>query len=239
MPTDRITDTAAQIFRDALERQGLYPHRIHFVVEGETEEIVLGRLLDALVERVGYQVTNLRGVDKARQHEELFAAASEYAARTVLIADMEGSLSQTLWRLQRDGLLTDKRDLLLWEVDGQPSSFEEANFTHGEIADAIVAATSRRVPDLRLKITGAEIKAAFTEAAQQAAARGKDRPALAKIALKHARDAHQVRVSKRELGRQLAETTMGVIKNAGSLYNAANEERPLLRRLWRWLRETD
>jgi hypothetical protein len=71
-----------------LEREGLYPHRVHFVVEGDTEEIVLRRLLGALGRQSGYQVTNLRGVDQAEQHRALFSAASEYASRTVLIADV-------------------------------------------------------------------------------------------------------------------------------------------------------
>ena len=140
--------------RDALEREGLYPHRIHFVVEGETEEIVLRRLLDVLGADVGYQLTNLRGVDKARQHEELFAAASEYAARTVLIADMEGSLSQALKQLQRRGLLTEQSDILLWEIDGRPASFEEANFSADEVAEAIVAVVSRRILGSRYRSLG-------------------------------------------------------------------------------------
>ena len=226
--------------RKALEREGLYPHRIQFVVEGESEEIMLNRLLEALGcgAGAGYRVTNLRGVDKARQHQELFAAASEYAARTVLIADAEGTLLTTLRQLQREGLLTDEEDILLWEIDGRASSFEEANFTADEIAAAIVAAAHERAPDLAVEITGAELKAAYDDAVRRAEERGDDRPALGKVIVKHVLDAHHLRVSKTELARELAEATIRRIDDAGSLYDAADATRPLLQRLWHWVRES-
>ena len=126
---------------------------------------MLSRLLDALGADVGYQLANLRGVDKARQDEELFAAASEYGARTVLIADMEGSLSQALTQLQRRGLLMEQSDILLWEIDGLPSSFE-ANFSADEVAEAIVAVVSRRSPEFAISLTGGDITNAFRECRQ-------------------------------------------------------------------------
>ena len=132
-----------------LEELGVYPHRLHFVVEGQTEEIVLRRLLHAFGRRAGYQITNLHGVDQGLRHQSLFAAASEYAARTVLIADMEGELSTTLKRLQCVDLLTDENDLLLWAIGDQPSSFQEANFTLHELAEAISAAARDAVLNLR------------------------------------------------------------------------------------------
>lgn len=220
-----------------LEREGLYPHRIHFVVEGDTEEIIVNRLLEALGRKTGYQVTNLRGVDKAEQHKALFAAASQYAARTVLIADMEGTLATALRRLQRDGLLTDDADLLLWGVDGRPSSFEHANFRAQEVVDAIVSAGRRRVPDLQLDLTGEELVSLYAAAVAEAERSGDDPPAFANYALKLARDRH-VPVSKGELALELAEITMGLVEEAGTLHDAAAEDRPLLRRLWRWLMET-
>jgi hypothetical protein len=223
--------------RDALERQGLYPHRLHFVVEGETEEIVLGRLLEALGSGVGYQLTNLRGIDKALQHEALFAAASEYAARTVLIADLEGSLSEALKQLQRKGLLTEQSDVLLWEIDGRPSSFEEANFSADEVAEAIVAVISRRSPEFAISLTGGDITKAFEDAVERAREDGNAPPAYANAVLKYVRDEHRALVSKTELARELGEASILRINEAGSLYNAASPGRPLFRRLWTWLHE--
>lgn len=218
----------------ALERAGLYPHRIHFVVEGETEEIVLSSLLTALGRTSGYQMTNLRGIDKAQQHKALFAAASEYATRTILIADLEGSLSDVLRRLQRDGLLTDSDNLLLWEVDGQPSSFEEVNFRPTEIVDGIRDAARKRVPDIDIGFTGEELAAHFALAVEDAQRKNRDRPAFGKVALRMAQQ-HDIRVSKTELAHELAEINMSLIDEAGTLHDAAGADRPLLRSLWRWL----
>jgi hypothetical protein len=217
-----------------LETAGLYPHRIHFVVEGDTEEIVLGRLLEELGRTSGCQLTNLRGVDKAERHKTLLAAASQYAARTVLIADMEGSLLDVLQRLQRDGLLTDPDDLLLWEVDGQPSSFEEVNFRPEEIVDGIQAAARKRVPDIHIGFTGEELAAHLAVAIENAQQRKRDRPAFGKVALRMAQQ-HNIRVSKTELANELADINMRLIDEAGTLHDAAGADRPLLRSLWQWL----
>lgn len=218
----------------ALETAGLYPHRIHFVVEGDTEEIVFGRLLEELGRTSGYQLTNLRGVDKAERHKTLLAAASQYAARTVLIADMEGSLSDVLQRLQRDGLLTDPDDLLVWQVDGQPSSFEEVNFRPAEIVDAIQAAARKRVPGIDVGFTGEELAAHFAAAVENAQRRKRNRPAFGKVALRMAQQ-HNIRVSKTELAHELADINLRLIDDAGTLYNAAGADRPLLQSLWQWL----
>ena len=220
-----------------LEEMGVYPHRLHFVVEGETEEIVLRRLLVALGRRAGYQITNLHGVDKGLRHQSLLSAASEYAARTVLIADREGDLATTLKRLQRVGLLTDEKDLLLWAIQGEPSSFEEANFTPQEVAEAISAAGRERSPELVITLTGDELEAGFTEAVDEARLRNRSRPAFASVALKIAEDRHHIRVSKPELARQLAETTIRLFDPGHTLYDIASEDRPLLQRLWQWLHE--
>jgi hypothetical protein len=218
----------------ALETAGLYPHRIHFIVEGDTEEIVLGRLLEELGRTSGYQLTNLRGVDKAERHKTLLAAASQYAARMVLIADMEGSLSEVLRRLQRDGLLTDPQDLLLWQVGGQPSSFEEVNFRPEEIVQAIQTAARKRVPNIDLGFSGEELAAHFALAVENAQRRKCNRPAFGQVALRMAQQ-HNIRVSKTELACELADINMRLTDEAGSLYGAANPDRPLLQSLWQWL----
>ncbi len=218
----------------ALEKAGLYPHRIHFVVEGDTEEIVLGRLLEELGRTSGYQLTNLRGVDKAERHKTLLAAASQYAARTILIADMEGSLSEVLRRLRRDGLFTEPQDLLLWQVDGHPSSFEEVNFRPQEIVEAIQAAARKRLPSIDIEFTGQELEAHFSAAVANAQKSKRDRPAFGKVALRMAQQ-HNIRVSKTELAHELAAINMKLIDDAGTLYDAAGADRPLLQSLWQWL----
>jgi hypothetical protein len=218
--------------KDLLLHEGLYPHRIHFFVEGDTEEIVLNRILRFLDYRApgsGMTVTNIRGVDQAKRHSVIFESATQVAARTVLIADREGSLSKTLKRLQAEGLFKDEENLLLWSKDGNSLDFEEANFTERELLNAIQSAARRRDRDLRLHLSVAELR-------RERAGRTRPKrppPALAKLALHLAED-RGLRVSKTELATVLAEKLIREIRQKGHLVEAG-KRRPILARLWFWI----
>jgi hypothetical protein len=214
--------------KDLLVKEGLYPHRIHFFVEGDTEEIVLNRLLPLLgyPEGSGMSVTNIGGVDQAKRHSAIFQSATEVAARTVLIADLEGSLSKTLLRLQAEGLFTDDENLLLWSKSGQSLDFEEANFTKRELLSAIRTAAKQRDWGVRLDLSVRELQA---ERARRTRPK-RPPPALAKLALQLAED-HGIRVSKRELATVLAEKLVSEIRRTGHLAEAG-KRRPILARLW-------
>lgn len=221
-----------QDLKALLLREGLYPHRIHFFVEGATEKIILERLLPFLgyaLPGSGMTVTDIHGVDQAERHALVFRSATEVAARTVLIADREGSLGKTLMRLRADGLFPDEKDVLLWERDGRSIDFEEANFTASEILRAIGTAARRRRRDLQLDLTVAELRS------EQAARTLSKRPppALTKLALRLAED-RGIRVSKPELAVVFADKLIREIRRAGHLTVAA-KRRPLLARLWYWL----
>lgn len=224
--------------KHVLIREGVYPHLVHCFVEGVTEDIIFGRLLPFLGfnEKAGFTVTNIHGVDNAKRYETLFNAATQYAARTVLIADKEGDIERTLKRLRSAGLFTDESDVLLWELDGQPSSFEEVNFTMDELLDGIRSAGARREPDAHLSLTIDQANASFNEAVEAAKVEGKPRPAIAGLVLKLAASPEYgaISVSKQELARELAETLKEAIREAGHLA-AAGQTRPLLRGLWRWI----
>ncbi len=218
--------------KQLLLREGLYPHRIHFFVEGHTEKIVLDRLLPFLGYELpgsGMTVTNIRGVDQAQRHAVIFRSATQVAARTVLIADLEGTLSKTLERLQDEALFADEENVLLWSKDGHSVDFEEANFTQREILNAIQTAARRRNGDLRLNLTVAELR---RERAEQTRPK-RPPPALTKLALKLAED-RGTRVSKTELAFVFAEKLVGEIRRAGHL-GEAGKRRPLLARLWYWI----
>ncbi len=220
-----------------LEGLGLYPHQIHFVVEGFTEDIILKRLLELLALGSGYQVTNVEGVDKTKKHQALISAASQYASRLVLIADQEGSLASILGELQKVGLLTNPDDLLLWEAEGQPATFEEANFSVDEIVAAMTEAALKRQSGLTVHLTGNALRQKFAEERARASAEGRPRPALAKLALKLAEE-EAIRVSKLELAYALANLTARLIEDAGTLHDAATVDRPLLARFWTWIAST-
>ena len=215
-----------------LLREGLYPHRIHFFVEGDTEQIVFMRLLEFLgypLPGSGMTVTNIRGVDQAERHAVIFRSATEVAARTVLIADLEGSLGKILARLQNEGLFQNEDDLLLWTVAGRPADFEEANFTARELLAAIQSAARRRDSTIRLGVSVKELK----EFRAQRTRPKRPPPALAKTALELA-ESRGVRVSKPELAAVLAEKLVREIKRSGHLADAG-KRRPVLARLWYWI----
>ncbi len=227
--------------KDLLIREGLYPHLIHFFVEGETEEIVLKRLLPFLGYGAasGMTVTNIRGIDKAERYSVLFAAANEYAARTVIVADLEGEIERTLRRLRQAGVFTEEDDVLLWESDGTPSSFEEANFSLDELLAAIQATAVDRVPDARLTLTPEVLREEFERRAEAAAAKGEPRPGLANVALELAsREEHgAIRASKKELAGHFARILEDAVRDAEHLAEAG-KTRPLLSRLWYWIANT-
>lgn len=218
--------------KQLLLREGLYPHRVHFFVEGDTEKIVLERVLRFLGYQLpgsGMTVTNIRGVDQAQRHEVIFRSATQVAARTVLIADLEGRLAKALARLRAEGLFTDDDNVLLWSKDGRSCDFEEANFTEREILSAIQTAARGRDRDLRLDLTVAELR---RERARRTPPK-RPPPALTKLALKLAED-RGIRVSKPELAAVLADKLVREIRRAGHLAEAG-KRRPLLARLWYWI----
>lgn len=232
LPRTAMDETWRRLdLKPLLTAEGLYPHRIHFFVEGATEQIVLGRLLSFLgySEGSGFRVTDIQGVDKALRHQVIFRAATEVAARTVLIADREGTLSKTLAQLQADGLFANDEDVLLWENEHGSVDFEEANFTDTEIVAAIRSASRKRAPDFRVDLSVSDVR---KERAGRTLPR-RSPPALTKLALKMAEDAG-ARVSKKELAVVLGDKLVSDIRRAGHLADAG-KQRPLLRRLWFWI----
>jgi hypothetical protein len=221
--------------KELLINQGLYPHRLRLFVEGKTEQIVLEHVLEMLgveVPASGVTVTSIRGIAKAERHSVLFEAATEVAARTVLIADSEGDIERVVRRLRTEGVFAGADDVLLWSRDGRPSDFEEANFSDVEILRAIRRAGRKKNPDARLALPVRVLRAERDRRTTP----GQRPRALAKTALAlAARPEHGlIDVSKRELADELAEQLANEIRKAGNL-EAAGRNRPLLERLRRWL----
>ena len=109
---------------------GIYPHGIHVIVEGESEEVVVPGVVESLLGSAAVDdviMTNLRGVGGATRIEKLLTSVTDYALQTVLIVDDEGDMRPTVDRLMADGLL-DPDDVLI-----QDTSFEESNFTDEEL----------------------------------------------------------------------------------------------------------
>jgi hypothetical protein len=221
-----------------LIREGLYPHLIHFFVEGQTEEIVLKLLLSFLdfSDDSGMTITNIHGIDKAKRYGVLFNSATQYATRTVFVGDREGEIDRTLKQLQKAGVFSTESDVLLWEVDGHPSSFEEANFTFSEMVRAMAAAAGAEHPDVELRMTPDDLESEFQQRLSEAVKDKASRPALGKIALQLAGEDRcgNVHLGKTDLAPHLAEVLIDVIKDADHVADVS-EAYPLIRRLGHWI----
>jgi hypothetical protein len=114
-----------------LRRHDLWPHHIHLVVEGATEEIVCTRILETLAGRpladIGVTLATLGGVGKTRLHQEMLRVTSGFARWAILIADREGDIERDVDLMRQEGILSDDT-CLLWR-----RSFEEDNFTDDEL----------------------------------------------------------------------------------------------------------
>jgi len=228
--------------RDELVRQGLYPHLMHFFVEGETEETILHALLDFLgydLEKGSVSITNFRGIDKADRYRTLLSSVNRYAARTVLVADREGEIERTVRRLRAAGALLDPQDVILWERNGRPSSFEEVNFSSAELLAAIEATGRRRAPSAKLCLTPETLEIEFERQRASAEREGSSSPGFAEVARRLARrEQHgSVSVGKAEYAPDLAEILKETVRRAGHLADAG-VERPLLAHLWRWIADS-
>lgn len=225
-----------------LQIEGLYPHALHIFVEGQTEEVVLHRVLGALGFRVGagrVHLTNIHGVDQARRHAALFASVSAYATRTVLVADREGSIAQVAARLVDDGLLDAEEDVVLWGSESRPSSFEEANFSDVELLRMMRTLAARQEPPARLVLTVRQLRAARDAMRSEVnAGRRAELKGLADVALRLAeRPEHgAVRLSRaksKALPEEMSRRLIADIKRIGMV--EAGARRPILRYLRFWI----
>jgi hypothetical protein len=208
--------------RAVLVRHRLYPHHVHLVVEGETEVLVFRKLIEALggeISRLGVTISTLRGVGRARLHEEILRAAKTFARFPVLVADREGDIERDVAVMKQEGLMTDET-VLLWE-----RSFEEDNFTEIELVQMVeeIAADKGAV----LSLTPEALRAALMDQQQRGGQRGQG---LAEVLRSLARNPGHgaVAISKKELAEKMTSRVLADIEEAGDSELVA-ERRPALR----------
>ena len=130
---ETVRDSPVGRTREALRQQlrahGVWPGRIHVVVEGQTEERWVRGLLRASLGVVPRDVliTNLHGTGAAKRMEPIVDAIADQAGSTALIVDAEGDMGRYVRTLVSSALV-DERDVLM-----VGTSFEEANFSYGEL----------------------------------------------------------------------------------------------------------
>lgn len=215
------------VVRTQLVSHGLWPGRLHAIVEGDTEcdwvcglvETLLGWIPDELL------VTNLSGSGAAKTIEPIVEAIADYAASTVLIVDNEGEMARYAQALIGADVLH-AHDVLL--VD---TSFEEVNFSDDELVDvarSLAAEPPGNRPAVAVRLTGAELRA--EHARRVADARRWQEPGLARTLLTLLRDPIHgpVNLSKLELSAGLLALARQELETASPI-DVALQRRPAVR----------
>jgi len=196
--TENTHSRRREVLRTQLLARGLWPGRLHAIVEGDTERDWVCRLVETLLGWVPHEllITNLSGAGAAKTMEPIVEAIADYAASTVLIVDDEGDMGRYAHALVEAEVL-DPDDVLL--VD---TSFEEANFSDDEliaVARRLAADPPGRRPAVTVRLTAAELRA--EQDRRVAGARRSHEPGLAGTLLELLRDPTYgpVNLSKLEL----------------------------------------
>jgi hypothetical protein len=208
-----------------LTRTGLYPHQVHLFVEGDSEDVMVRRLIQARLgqlEEWGIRVTNLGGIGNIHErHQELFAGFAEYARAPVLIADNEGDIGRYVGELLKEKLIN-REAVLLWE-----KNLEEDNFTDEQLVRA-----ARRVARTKggkiVALSGRGVRAALV--ARQAAGKASSESTFTRelIRLAASPTHGSVRFSKPELAEALTALLLDEVNVARS-WDAVAQKRPILR----------
>ena len=152
-----------------LRRHDLWPHHIHLVVEGPTEEILCRRIIEDFagrpVEDLGMTLATLGGVGKARLHQEMLRITSVFARWAILVADREGDIERDAELMRREGILSEDT-CVLWE-----HSFEEDNFTDNELV-AILADLASEA-GVSLDLDGKRFRSAYDKHRSHVGAKAK------------------------------------------------------------------
>jgi hypothetical protein len=208
--------------REILEIHRLYPHRVHLIVEGETDEYLFRELLEAflgnLAER-GISFARLRGVGNVRPSIEVVRAAKHYSRFPILVADREGDIERDVELLIQEGLLTPET-ALIWN-----RSLEEDNFSVEELLRLVHETAAERGHSLIL--TAAEVHQAHLRQREHQPRAGKG---LAEILIDLARKPTHgsIRVSKRELAKKMARVLLDELEEARDI-DALADRRPILK----------
>lgn len=178
---------------------GIYPHGIHVIVEGETEEALVSGLVEMFLGREAVAdlvITNLRGVGSATRIESLLGAVTDYARQTVVIADNEGAMKREIDRLVGQRLL-DADDVLI-----QDTSLEEENLSHQGLVDLAVEVAAKPPggrPAAVLTLTGEGLRAYHEDRLSRSSGRDKKGLADSLVTLAQRAEHGSVRISKPEL----------------------------------------
>jgi hypothetical protein len=222
--------TSREQLQEELVQTGLYPHAVHVVGEGKSEEEIVHRLVEGLLGRqwadeVGF--TDLGGSGSASRLNTMVGGFTTYAQRTVVIADSEGAMAQRVTGLIRSQKLPEE-DVLLFKAN-----LEESNFSPAEMLHVLVERAANP-PDERPAVTLALPLSDVLAAHEKRRERAREDPGLAGTLLKLAEDPKYggpVTISKPDFAYALADRILGELNEAQGdeqAIEALRRSRPLL-----------
>jgi hypothetical protein len=206
----------------ALRLHHLDPHIVHVIVEGESDEALFHRLIDALAgaeaSTIGISFSNLEGVGRTRLYARILRLVKNSTRFPILVVDREGDIERDVELLKSEGLLSDETTFL-WN-----SSLEEDNFSVEELVASVGRLAERK--GVRLELSAEEVRSDRESRRERL---GKDDQGLAERLLALARNPKHgaVQVSKPELAHELAQFLLDEMER-GDDQEALVQRRPVL-----------
>lgn len=224
------TRTSRGQLRAELKEVGLYPHAVHVVGEGQSEKVIVQRLVEGLLgsqwaDEIGF--TDLGGAGSASRLGTMVSGFTTYAQRTVVIVDSEGDMAQYVTGLTRSGKLSEE-DVLRFKAN-----LEESNFSPREMLQVLAelaANPSGGMPAVALTLPLGDVLAVHAERCRKAG----ERPGLAGTLLDLAQDPKYggpVTIRKPDFACALADrmlTDLGETSDDEQANTAVRRDRPLL-----------
>lgn len=208
---------------DALRIQGLTAHKLHVLVEGETEMRLIRGLFEAFagttLQAAGIAMTDLEG-DKLVESRRFIEGFGLYARDVALLLDDENDAKRVVRQLVKAGVVNAPHAELV------SPSLEEANFSPDElVAMANQLGAARGVT---LGFTGADLKQKLDEYN----ARAGDRPlGMASMLVKMARNptlGPTLQIGKPELAQPMIDFLLAEIAAAPGKHEEVAQNRPIV-----------
>lgn len=224
------TRTSREQLQAELVDTGLYPHAVHVVGEGKSEEVIVHRLVEGLLgtgwaDEVGF--TDLGGSGSASRLSTMVAGFTTYAQRTVVIVDSEGDMAEYVTGLIRSGKVPEE-DVLRFEAN-----LEDSNFSAEEMVQ-VLAELAARPADDRPAVTLTLPVNDVLRAHEERRHKTRENPGIAGTLLKLAEDpayGGPVTISKPDFACALADRILAEVSESpgnDEAIEALRRRRPLL-----------
>jgi hypothetical protein len=219
--------------REELKRQlqdaELFPAGVHLVGEGVSEEIVVQRLAEGLLDGQAaneLEFFDLGGTGSAKRIGPLLRSFADYARRAVVIVDNEGEMARYLRTAVAKGEI-DQADVLLFD-----DSLEGQNATPGELialAKQIAENPSANREPVSFELTEDELQADHADRRERSSRNGKPGIADSLITLVGQKTEGRLHLDKLELAEALAAMLVDEFIEAGEQRETVLERRPVVR----------